>query len=121
MTENDIISAIMMGIRKKILPVAAVLALLAGCQREDWREEAFSIPGLDVANTNKVYDAVSRFSGVERASLKFDLEKKLVLLRYDSMLLAKMNIIMAIDEAGVEVEYPDIKKESGKAGYINER
>ena len=102
-----------------ILAVVAGLAALAGCRREDWREVTLEVPGLTRDSKAKVESALSRYSGVDKGSYKFDFDKRILTLRYDSMQCAQTNLRMAIEEKGVEVTFPT--NTTGHAGYINTR
>ena len=114
----------------KILTVAAALALLAGCRREDIREFTVDIPGLAESNRAQVVEALQQgvpgnpkqlrfYDGVLSDSLAFDFQKKTLTLKYDSMKIAKTNIRMRIQDKGIEVTFPS--NTTGKAGYINSR
>ena len=99
--------------------LAIAFCAMAGCRREDMREVTLDIPGLNATNEVAVADAIKRFGGVDRRSIRFDQAKKTVTLKYDSMKLAHTNLRMAIEEKGVKVAFPE--NTSGMAGYINER
>lgn len=94
-------------------------ALLAGCRREDMREATLDVPGLDATNEVSVIDALGRYEGVVRSSIRFDQTKKTVSLKYDSMKVAQTNLRMSIEEKGIAVTFPT--NTTGFAGYINER
>lgn len=87
-------------------PLAAALAVAVlsgtGCRRTDVREFEVSIPALTAENETAVRQALARFGGVDKASMKFDLKGKKLVLKYDSMQLAKKNIELAIAKAGLE-------------------
>ena len=100
-----------------ILLIAA--AILSGCRREDTREVTLDVPGLDVTNEVVVVDALGRYEGVDRSTIKFDQAKKTVTLKYDSMKVAQTNLRMAIEEKGIKVMFPT--NTTGMAGYINTR
>lgn len=101
-----------------LLAFVLILALL-GCRREDVREMTVTIPGLDVSDPRKdtkiVEAVVTAQDGVFPESYVWDLEKKTLRLKYDSMKVAKSNIRYAIDELGIAVEFP--KKKDDHAGY----
>ena len=92
---------------------------LCGCRREDIREVALDVPGLHPTNEVAVAEALGRYEGVDRRSIRFDHAAKKVTLKYDSMKVAQTNLRMSIEEKGVEVAFPENK--TGMAGYINER
>ena len=85
--------------------VSAIVALCVvetGCRRTDVRDFEVSIPALTVENEAVVRQALARFAGVDKASLRFDQKSKKLSLRYDSMQLAKKNIELEIAKAGLE-------------------
>ena len=85
--------------------LAAIIALCmleTGCRRTDVRDFEVSIPALKVENEAVVRQALARFGGVDKASMKFDFKTKTLVLKYDSMQLAKKNIELAIAKAGLE-------------------
>lgn len=102
-----------------LIALTAIAAFTDGCRREDFREHVFEIPGMTPENTNAIKKAVSVYNGVDMDSLEFDIGKKTLKVRFDSMKIAQTNIRMAIEEKGIAVKYPE--KKSGPAGYINER
>ena len=85
-----------------ICAIAVLLAMGAGCRRADVRDFEVSIPGLTSGNELAVRQALARFGGVDKASLKFDHNAKKLFLKYDSMQLAKKNIELEIAKAGLE-------------------
>ena len=87
-------------VRMLAAAVAAGVCLTIGCRRTDVREFQVEIPGLTAEAEPAIRQSLSAFAGVERASLRFDLQSKRLTLRYDSMQLAKKNIEMAIAKAG---------------------
>jgi hypothetical protein len=102
-----------------LIALGAIAAFTEGCRREDFRRHVFEIPGMTPANTNAIKEAIFVYEGVDMNSLEFDLEKKTLEVRFDSMKIAQTNIRAAIEEKGIEVKYPE---KSGKsAGYINKR
>ena len=97
----------------------AVVAMAAGCRREDIREVTLGVPGLHPTNEVAIVDALGRYEGVDRRTIRFDQAAKTVSLKYDSMKVAQTNLRMSIQEKGVEVTFPENK--TGMAGYINSR
>jgi len=93
------------------------LCATSGCRREDVREYTFSIPGLTEANKAQVVAALAKYNGVKKDSYVWDLGKKTLTLKYDSMQVARTNIRMAIEAKGVQVDFP--ANETGKAGYVD--
>ena len=89
----------------RMMILAALMALCmleSGCRRTDVRDFEVSIPALKVENEAVVRQALARFGGVDKASMKFDFKTKTLVLKYDSMQLAKKNIELAIAKAGLE-------------------
>ena len=90
-------------VRVALLAVIMALCLLeTGCRRTDVRDFEVSIPALTADNEAVVRQAIARFGGIDKGSLKFDLKAKKLTLRYDSMQLAKKNIELEIAKAGFE-------------------
>ena len=89
----------------RMMMLAALMALCmleSGCRRTDVRDFEVSIPALKVENEAVVRQALARFGGVDKASMKFDFKTRTLVLKYDSMQLAKKNIELAIAKAGLE-------------------
>ncbi len=100
---------------KRILLTSLILAFLGGCRREDIREFSVDLPKLTIADQSKVVAALAPYGGVDKTSYRWDMKKKTLTLKYDSMQIARTNIRMAIESAGVEVIYPT--NTTGRAGY----
>ena len=98
-----------------LLPFSFFLLLSSGCRREDVREMTVVMPGLAESNKATVVAALSKYSGVQKDSYKWDMQAKTLTLRYDSMQIAQANIRYAIDEKGVAVSFPT--NTTGRAGY----
>ena len=90
---------------KKTLVVVLALAALVGCRREDWREMTVKVPSL-ATDDSAAYNAATN-----RTELT---------VRFDSLLVAEMNIRKTIEETGCTVEYPVLEK-GVPAGYIDTR
>ncbi len=108
---------------------ALFLCLTSGCRREDNRELTVEIPSMTVADSNRVVLAFvlgdprrSReahfYDGIDPTSFRFDFAKKTLTMKYDSMKIAHTNIRMLLQEAGLEVVFPENNK-SGVAGYLD--
>ena len=95
--------------------VLLLVALVAGCRREDVREMTVSIPGLAESNKAVVVAALAKYGGVQKDSYRWDIQAKTLTLRYDSMQIAQANIRYAIDEKGVKVAFP--AKTDNRAGH----
>ncbi len=101
---------------KLIFTLLAVALISApGCRREDIREFSVEMPALSAADQPKIVAALAPYGGVDKASYRWDMEKKTLTLKYDSMQIARTNIRMAIEKAGVKVIYPT--NTTGRAGY----
>ena len=112
-----------------LLSLIAIASFTEGCRREDFREHVFEVPGMTQANTNSIKERLFVYDGVDMKSLDFNLEKKTLKVRFDSMRIAQTNIRAAIEgkkeiegndeDKKIEVTYPEKSGES--AGYINKR
>ena len=90
-------------VRTAVLTAIMAIGILeTGCRRTDVRDFEVSIPALTSEKEVMVRQALARFGGVDKASIKFDQKSKKLLLKYDSMQLAKKNIEIAIAKAGLE-------------------
>ena len=94
--------------------MAAALAL-AGCRREDVRSVTVKMRGFSETDKPAIVAALSKYNGIRRDSFEWDAAAGTLTLRYDSMQIAQTNIRMAIESAGVRVEYPE--KKNGRAGH----
>ena len=104
----------------KLLTLSCLIALVffAGCRREDVRELTILLPGLAEANTNTIVKALSAYAGVKPDSIRWDIPGGKLTLRYDSMMIARINILDAIDAVRSDtftVVYPE--KTDDHAGY----
>ncbi len=93
----------------------SVLLVCTGCRREDVREFSVEMPELTAADRAKVVAALAPYGGVVKTSYRWNMDEKTLTLRYDSMQIARTNIRMAIEAAGVKVAYPT--NATGRAGY----
>ena len=89
-----------------IAVVAAALALVVGCRREDIRDFTVSIPDLTEQNKAQVVEALAKYNGVQKDTYQWDFAKKTLTLRYDSMQIAKENIRQAIEAKKLKVNRP---------------
>lgn len=104
-----------MRVKCRVILSVLVLATLVGCRREDVREMTLELPGLCETNQAAIVSAITKYEGVDKTSLKWDLAAKTLTLKYDSMKVAQSNIRYAIDEKGIAVKFP--VKEGDHAGY----
>ena len=100
---------------KRIILVALMLCALAGCRRADIREMSVEMPELTEAQKPLVVQSLSKYGGIQKDSYKWDMSKKTLTLKYDSMSIAQTNIRMAIEGSGVKVVFPE--NTTGRAGY----
>lgn len=100
---------------KKLIFVALAVLGFAGCRRTDVREVVVVIPGLTESNKSVVVQALAKYQGIQKDSYVWDMDKKSLKLKYDSMLIAQTNIRMAIAEKGIDVVFPE--NTTGRAGY----
>lgn len=84
-----------------VLLISSICFTGAGCRRTDVRDFEVSIPALTVEKEEIVRNAIARFSGIDKSSIRFDQKSKKLFLKYDSMQLAKKNIELAIAKAGL--------------------
>jgi hypothetical protein len=90
-------------VRTMVLVAVVVVSIFeTGCRRTDVRDFEVSIPKLASDKEVIVRQALARFGGVDKGSIKFDQKSKKLILKYDSMQLAKKNIEIAIAKAGLE-------------------
>lgn len=92
-----------------------MICALAGCRRADIREMSVTMPELTEAQKPLVVQSLSKYAGIQKDSYKWDMGKKTLTLKYDSMSIAQTNIRMAIESSGVKVVYPE--NTTGRAGY----
>ena len=97
------------------LAAFALATCAIGCRRADIREMTVEMPALSEADKPIVTRALSQYAGVDKTSFKWDLEKKTLTLKYDSMTVAQTNIRMAIEAKGVKVVFPE--NTTGRAGH----
>lgn len=100
---------------KKIILIAFATLAFVGCRRADIKEAVVVMPGLSEADKPAVVQALSKYQGIKKESYVWDMDKKTLTLKYDSMSIAQTNIRMAIAEKGIEVVFP--KNTTGRAGY----
>lgn len=91
------------------------LALFGGCRRADVRSMTVEFESISAAEQSIVLKALARYEGIDKSSYAWDLEKRTLTLKYDSMKLAQSNVRYSIDEAGVKVKFP--VKEGDYAGH----
>lgn len=92
-----------------------LLLSLSGCRREDIREMTIEMPALVETNRVEIVKVLSRYDGILTDSFVWDMRARTLTLKYDSMKIAQSNIRYAIDEKGIEVQFP--VKVDNHAGY----
>ena len=97
------------------LAATALLALFSGCRREDIREMTVSMPDLKESDKAKIVETLSKYSGIDKNSYKWDFNSRTLTLKYDSMKIAQANVRYAIDEKCTKVAFPE--KKDNHAGY----
>ena len=82
----------------------------------DPREVEVKVPGMATeADVEKVRAALAPFGGINKEDTKYDVNKRIVTVHYDSMVIAHKNIEIAIAEAGYDANgIPAIKKTPSK-------
>ncbi len=100
---------------KRPLSIFVLSLSLLGCRREDVRTLTVTMPGLQVAQTNKIAAALSPYAGIKKDSFRWDFARNSLTLAYDSMQIAGANIRMAIEGAGIKVDWP--MNTTGRAGH----
>lgn len=85
---------------------AALVALtvLSGCRREDVREFTLTVPDLCASNRTQIAEALGKYNGIVKGSLKWNFDEKTISLKYDSMQIAKENIRQAIEDKNIKIK-----------------
>ena len=90
--------------KKTLMMFALALFACAGCRQKDVRDFTVDVPALvqekEAEVSGAIRAALVMCSGVDMASIQFDVANHRVTLKYDSMQTAKKNIEMAIAKAG---------------------
>ena len=89
--------------------VLIMLVLGVSCRRHDVRTVEIDVPGLKNEKCKEIiFNKLARVQGImpdyskNRPNIDFDLEKRLVIVEYDSMQLAIKNIEFHIADAGFQ-------------------
>jgi copper chaperone CopZ len=86
-----------------LLSVLVGSFLFSGCRETDVREMTIQVPGMAAdADVQRIRKALAPLNGVNREQAVFDVKDKKIVLTYDSMVIAKKNIEIAIAEAGYD-------------------
>lgn len=98
---------------------ALLMFSLVSCRQVDEREMTVALPGVTAADTNKVAAAIRSMQGIRPETIRFDLEKKVMTVRYDSMQCRRKNVEIAIAEVGFDANeikaIPPEQKPEGQA------
>lgn len=100
---------------KLLMVLLSAALLIGGCRREDIREMTVDFQRLAETDQSVITKILERYDGIDVDSFRWDIEKKTLSLRYDSMKLAQANVRYAIDEKGIPVKFP--VKEGDHAGH----
>ncbi len=74
-----------------------------GCRESDVRTMTVSVPGMaSDADVQRIRKALAPLNGINKEQAAFDVSGKKIVLTYDSMVIAKKNIEIAIAEAGFD-------------------
>lgn len=90
--------------------------LMAGCRVSDVREMTVVVPAMaSESDLQRIRAALATLGGVDKEKTLYDMQKRTVTVRYDSMQIAHKNIEIAIAEAGYDAnQIPAIRKEPAK-------
>jgi copper chaperone CopZ len=79
------------------------ILFVTGCRVSDIREVTVNVPGMtSEADVQRIRKSLAPLNGVNREQGIFDTENRKIVLTYDSMVIAKKNIEIAIAEAGYD-------------------
>ena len=85
---------------RNLILLAVVAILVAGCRRTDVRDFQVDLPEMSAADLPAARAALAPYGGVDQKSLVFDEKSHRLTMKYDSMMIAKKNIEMALAKAG---------------------
>lgn len=81
----------------------AGLLFTSSCREADVRSMTVNVPGLaSDSDVQRIRKALAPLNGVNKEQAVFDVQGKKIVLTYDSMVIAKKNIEIAIAEAGYD-------------------
>jgi hypothetical protein len=88
---------------KALLAFLGVVLIVAGCRLTDIRTVVIQTPGIrNEACAQRVRQALAQLRVVDPGKLVFNFTAGTVSVTYDSMLLARKNIELAINQAGFD-------------------
>lgn len=101
-----------------LLTVAGALSVCGGgCRRTDYRTVIIQTPSVvNEACALRVTEQLKRLHGIKFDSVSFDFEDGTLKLDYNSMVLARKNIEMAITAAGFDAN--ELKADPQAAGNL---
>lgn len=89
--------------KRFLLLLTLGVLFLSGCRVSDVREMTVNVPGMaSEADAQRINAALSPLVGLDKDHIVFDIEARMVRVRYDSMNIAHKNIEIAIAEAGYD-------------------
>ena len=89
--------------KRLLLLVTVGGTLLSGCRISDLREITVSVPGMaSETDVQRIRAALSPLAGLDKENTFFDIEGRVIRVRYDSMNIANKNIEITIAEAGYD-------------------
>lgn len=100
---------------KRVIALLAVIVMsVVGCRVSAVREVRVNVPGMTTeADVQKVRAALATIGGIDKEKTVYDVQQHVVVVCYDSMLIAHKNIEIAIAEAGYDAnEITAIKKKT---------
>jgi copper chaperone CopZ len=78
-----------------------LIASVSSCRKHDYREIAIDVPEMRNAACIRAIGAqFARSPGIQRESVKFDVQNRRITLVYDSLVTADKNIEFAVAKAG---------------------
>ena len=90
--------------------VVAMSLMMLGCRVSDIRDFKVEVPLMaEQADVQKVQAALAALPGVIKDKTVFDLQTRVVIVCYDSMVVAHKNIEIAIAEAGYDANGISVK------------
>jgi periplasmic mercuric ion binding protein len=93
-----------------------LLLIINSCRQSDVRTVEIKVPEMkNKACAQLVANAVGKQSGVQSDKINIDFERRIVIVRYDSLVVARKNIEFAIAETGFQANEVPAKAEAVKA------
>ncbi|MDD4872096.1 MAG: heavy metal-associated domain-containing protein [Kiritimatiellae bacterium] len=93
-----------------------LLVVCTSCRQSDIRTVEIKVPEMKNKTCAQIVaNAVGRQAGVQPDKIDVDFAKRIVIVRYDSLVIARKNIEFAIAEAGFQANEVPAKAEAVKA------